>query len=78
MIKPPETAMVAPQKASRFRHPERRIAPAIGLPMSNPNDIGRKSIPLRVPYTLNEGDNVKTMVGGSETKLPVKNLLNIY
>ena len=77
-MKPPETAIVTPQKASRFLHPERRIAPATGLPMSKPSEIGRKSMPLRVPKTLKEGDNVKTMVGGRETKLPVKNLFNVY
>ena len=49
IIKPPETAIVTPQKASRFLHPERRIAPAIGLPISKPNEMGKKSMPLRVP-----------------------------
>ena len=45
----PETAIVTPQNASRFLHPERRIAPAIGLPISKPSEMGRKSMPLRVP-----------------------------
>ena len=49
IIKHPETAIVAPQNTSRFLHPERRIAPAIGLPISKPTEIGRKSMPLRVP-----------------------------
>lgn len=74
ITKPAETNIVAPQKASRLVHPLRRAAPAMGLPMSKPKAMGTNNIPLRVPTTPKEGESVKTMVGGRETKLPEKNL----
>lgn len=46
----------------------------MGLPTSKPIAMGTNIIPLRTPTTAREGESVKAMVGGRETKLPEKNL----
>ena len=70
----PEMISKTPQNASRPSHPRFRMAPAMGLPMSKPNEIGTKSMPERTPTTPMEGESVTITVGGRETKVPEKNL----
>lgn len=73
IMKPVASATVTPQKAWRAGHPFRRMAPAIGLPISRPMAVGTRSMPIRTPNTPRDGQRVTVTVGERETKVPEKN-----
>jgi len=68
-----DTASAAPQKDCKDVQLIFTKAPAIGFPISRPADTGTKSIPIRTPMTLNDGQSVMAQGGVRATKAPETN-----
>jgi len=67
--------IVHAQKSCRPKKsfPRPRIAPATGDPIRSPKPQAENTIPIRVPTISSRGESVTIVVGGSDTKDPVKN-----